>query len=160
MDTHFLRRDRRGWIWRGSADGVYVCDGQHTAPEDWLHLTFGDGVNASYANMYGFLEQADGAIWIGTQKGVVRLRPGDEWFRPASPRVSPIPGSMRARQDLEEIHLSQPGLPPFQSRLFRYRLLPIDVNWRFSSDGTVRYPEAAHRPLSFRGCRRRRPPAR
>jgi ligand-binding sensor domain-containing protein len=137
-DTHFLRRDRRGWIWRGSTDGVYVCDGKHTQPEDWLHLTFGDGVNASYANMYGFLEQADGGIWIGTQKGVVRLHPGDDWFQPAPPRVSSIPQSMRVRQDLE-IHLSQPGLPPFQSRLFRYRLWPIDDRWRFSSDGTVRY---------------------
>lgn len=139
-DTHFLRRDRRGWIWRGSTDGVYVCDGKHTEPEDWLHLTFGDGVNASYTNMYGFLEQPDGRIWIGTQKGVVRLHPGDDWFQPGSSRVSPIPQSMRVRQDLE-IHLSQPGLPPFQSRIFRYRLLPVDNGWRFSADGTVRYPK-------------------
>src|SRR5581483_2193139 len=38
VDTHFLRRDRRGWIWRGSTDGVYICDGVHMEPEDWLHL--------------------------------------------------------------------------------------------------------------------------
>src|SRR5437588_647632 len=82
-DTHFLRRDRRGWIWRGSTDGVYVADGKHVEPQDWLHLTFGDGVNASYANMYAYLEQPDGAIWIGTQKGVVRLHPADDWFQPA-----------------------------------------------------------------------------
>jgi ligand-binding sensor domain-containing protein/tRNA A-37 threonylcarbamoyl transferase component Bud32 len=129
VDTHFVRRDSRGWIWRGSTDGVYVCDGVHTEPEDWLHLTFGDGVNASYANMYAWLER-DGAVWIGTQKGVVRLRPAVDWFAPAQVRVN--------RQDLE-IHLAQPGLPPFQSRLFRYRLLPSEPQWRFSADGAVRY---------------------
>ena len=136
-DTHFLRRDRRGWIWRGSTDGVYVCDGIHTEPEDWLHLTFGDRVNASYANMYGFLEQPDGSIWIGTQKGVVRVHPDEAWFKLAPPALLSVP-SVRAPHD-QEFHLSQPGLPVFQSRRFRYRLLPSDSKWRVSTSGIVHY---------------------
>jgi serine/threonine-protein kinase len=131
VDTHFLRRDRRGWIWRGSTDGVYVCDGVHTEPEDWLHLTFGDGVNASYANMYAWREKPGGEIWIGTQEGVVRLHPAADWFAPEPPRVS-------GRPDVEA-HVSQPGLAPFQSRIYRYRLLPVDRQWRFSANGVVRY---------------------
>jgi ligand-binding sensor domain-containing protein len=133
VDTHFVRRDSRGWIWRGSTDGVYVCDGVHTEPEDWLHLTFGDGVNASYANMYAWLERDDG-VWIGTQEGVVRLEPTEDWFAPAAVRVS--------RQD-SEIHFAQPGLPPFQSRLFRFRLLPSEQQWHFNANGAVRYAKLA-----------------
>jgi ligand-binding sensor domain-containing protein len=138
-DTHFLRRDRRGRIWRGSSDGVYVSDGKHTGPEDWIHLTFGDRVNASYANMYGFLEDADGSIWIGTQKGVVRIHPAEDWFKTPPPRIGSMPSPARGGEDLE-IHIAQPELSSFQSRLFRYRLLPADKEWRFSSDGTLRYP--------------------
>ena len=141
-DTHFLRRDRRGWIWRGSTDGVYVSDGKRIDPEDWVHLTFGDRVNASYANMYGFYEQPDGAIWIGTQTGIVRVHPRDDWFVAAPPKLGQITLPRHVREDLE-IHLSRPQLPPFQSRLFRYRLAPADSEWRFSSDGTLRYAKLA-----------------
>src|SRR5205823_3296137 len=28
-DSHFLKHDSRGWIWRGSPEGVYVSDGRH-----------------------------------------------------------------------------------------------------------------------------------
>ena len=98
--THFVRRDRRGWTWRGSTDGVYVCDGQHVEPEDWIHLSFGDRVNASYANMYGFLEQPDGSIWIGTQKGVVRIHPGDDWFKTSPPTIFSAPPVSQRRGEL------------------------------------------------------------
>jgi hypothetical protein len=136
-DTHFLRRDRRGWIWRGSTDGVYVCDGIDTEPEDWIRLTFGDRVNASYANMYGFLEHPDGSIWIGTQKGAVRLHPDQTWFPLPPAAILSVP-SIPQGQDIE-FHLSRPGLRAFQSPEFRYRMLPGDANWHFSTDGTVRY---------------------
>ena len=143
-DTHFLRRDRRGWIWRGSTDGVYVADGIHLLPEDWIHLSFGERVNASYANMYAFLEQPDGSIWIGTQKGVVRLHPDAGWFQAPAPRILSVPSD---RPEFE-FHFAQPGLPVYQSRQFRYRLLPADSGWRFSTDGTARYarlPGGAYR---------------
>ena len=136
-DTHFVRRDRRGWTWRGSTDGVYVCDGQHVEPEDWIHLSFGDRVNASYANMYGFLEQPDGSIWIGTQKGVVRIHPGDDWFKTSPPTIFSAPPVSQRRGELE-IHLSRPGLPRQVRRQFRYRLLPADPTWRVSTDGMIR----------------------
>src|SRR5262249_37933613 len=144
-DTHFLRRDHRGWIWRGAPDGVYVCDGVHTEPEDWIHLTFGDRVNASYANMYGFLEQPDGSVWIGTQKGVVRVHPEEAWFDLPPPTLLSVP-SIRFPQD-EEFHLSQPGLPVFQARRFRYRLLP-DSKWRVSANGVAHY--ARMKPGAYR----------
>jgi len=148
-DTTFVRLDRRGWIWRAATDGVYVSDGRHTDQvEDWIHLTFGDRANANHISGGSFLEEPDGTIWIGTEIGVVRLHPTDDWFR-GEPRVSQVrwgghdldhlpaklPGG---RQDLE-IHLSQPGMLPFQSRMFRYRLLPGDSKWRYGSDGTAVY---------------------
>jgi streptogramin lyase len=133
-DTHFLRRDRRGWIWRGAENGVFVSDGKHCEPEDWLHLTFGDRVNASYTHMYGFLEDADGSVWIGTQAGVVHLHPSAAWFE-CTPRITPAGRALAA-----PIHLSYAGLPPFGARLFRYRI-PPDTNWRLSTDGAIPYPQ-------------------
>lgn len=55
-DTHFIRRDSRGWIWRGTPDGVFVCDGVHLEPENWIQLRFGPQPDDSDANLYGFFE--------------------------------------------------------------------------------------------------------
>ncbi|MDX1984652.1 MAG: hypothetical protein SFV51_30550, partial [Bryobacteraceae bacterium] len=40
--TRFLQVDRRGWLWRGSADGVYVSDGKDVSPDGWVHLSVAD----------------------------------------------------------------------------------------------------------------------
>ncbi len=148
-DTEFIRRDRRGWIWRGTRDGVYVSDGTHTASDDWIRLSFGDAPNSNAIVVNSFLEQPDGSIWIGTQAGIARIAPNDRWFQPTPGRLGSIRwGSDEIQefptrlagsgQDLE-IHVSNPQLPSFQARGFRYRLLPSEPNWRSSADGTIHY---------------------
>jgi len=64
VDTMFLKRDSRGWIWRGASDGVHVCDGRHVAPADWIHLHPGNGLTPNETGQYGFREDRDGSIWI------------------------------------------------------------------------------------------------
>ena len=134
-DTNFLRRDSRGWIWRGTDEGLYVSDGRHTAPEDWLRFTFGDRPNSTNTNIYPFREEADGSVWIGTQAGIVHLHPRAEWFAPAAPRIA------RLSQPATEFHLSYPGMPPCLLPQFRYRLFPGSVEWRINTSGTIRFPD-------------------
>ncbi len=148
-DTEFIRRDRRGWVWRGTRDGVYVSDGIHSSVDDWIKITFGDAPNVNAVVVNSFLEQPDGTIWIGTQTAIARIVPDDRWFQPTPPHLGSIrwgadeiqefPASLPGgAQDLE-IHVSLPELPSFQMRSFRYRLLPSEPNWRSSADGTIHY---------------------
>lgn len=79
MEVHSLLQDRTGFIWIGTASGLYRYDGKHfrgyaereglpDGPFDSLH------------------ETADGALLVGTRKGALRRRGGRF-------EAIPIPGS-------------------------------------------------------------------
>src|SRR5262249_27519147 len=90
-DTHFLRRDSRGWIWRGTTGGVYVADGVHLRPADWLHIDAASGLAADTTDVYGFFEDTDHSIWICGEEGVTHLKPNPSWFAPhAKPKIAAV----------------------------------------------------------------------
>jgi hypothetical protein len=87
-DTYFLRRDSRGWVWRGADDAVWVSRPGRTKPEDWLRLDRRSGVPLGSPNLGGFWEDSAGFVWLAGVEGVLRLKPDPSWFQ--APSAAPI----------------------------------------------------------------------
>ena len=79
MEVHSLLQDRTGFIWIGTASGLYRYDGRHfrgySQPEG-----LPDG------SIESLHETADGTLLVGTQKGIAR-REGERF------QAVPIPGT-------------------------------------------------------------------
>ena len=153
--TEFLKRDSRGWIWRGCDQGVYVSDGQHVAPSDWLHIDIGNGLAANEIAQYGFFEDSDGAVWITGDEGVTRLKPDASWFeatRAALPEITrmdadgrrflypdPLPASLPAPTKVLRVDVGTLNAPPFRTYPLRYRFQPGSNAWQLSRDGSLEF---------------------
>jgi len=150
-DTHFLKHDSRGWIWRGAPDGVHISDGVHTGPNDWLHISLENGLATDSTDMYGFFEDQDASIWISGERGITHMRPDPRWFE--APQDASPPRITRIQVDQQEYPSSAATLPSHADRItisvgsctapifrdspLRYRLQPGSGVWRFSHDGTI-----------------------
>lgn len=156
-DTYFIKRDSRGWIWRGTPNGVFISDGHHFAAEDWLHLHMGNGLAANELDQYGFFEDADGSVWIAGEEGVTHMRPDASWFTPPgdslAPRLSRLeldgqssfdqfPAELPSSLKTLRIDIGALGASPFRDAPLRWRLLP-SKNWQASSDGTLEFRDLA-----------------
>jgi ligand-binding sensor domain-containing protein/predicted Ser/Thr protein kinase len=153
--TEFLKRDSRGWIWRGTDSGVYVSDGRHIAPNDWLHIDVGNGLAANELGQYGFFEDSDGAVWITGDEGVTRFRPAAAWIDAASdapPHVTRIdadgrvflypealPSSLPAPTKVLRIDAGALNASPFRTNPLRYRFQPGSSAWQLSRDGSFEF---------------------
>jgi ligand-binding sensor domain-containing protein len=145
--TDLLRSDRRHWIWRGTAEGLFVCDGVHTEPSDWILLTEPNGLPIRAVARFGFLEDADGTVWIGTASGIAHVQPSSEWFSsPPSPAISQITFGEASFVDATHFpgSFTSPGALTVQFRNtlllpVRFRLLPIDTRWRTSWTAGARW---------------------
>jgi ligand-binding sensor domain-containing protein len=154
IDTDFLQTDSRGWIWRGTSDGVMVSDGVHVAPEDWLHIHPGNGLAARETGQYGFFEDRDHSVWIAGDEGITHIRPDPAWF--AAPREAPPPRVTRVDADRHEllspaadaalssaqvvrIEIGSLQAPRFRDFPLRYRLLPLQPDWKLSRDGILEF---------------------
>jgi ligand-binding sensor domain-containing protein len=152
--TVFLHRDSRGWLWRGTKRGVYVSDGRHVAPHEWLRLDVDTGLASGRMNPFGFFEDADRTVWLSGEDGITHLRPDLAWFEaPASaprPRITRVEADGQSRVVLESLPDRFPsGLrtlridagslrpQPFRDAPFLYRLLPLEPEWQPMSAGTL-----------------------
>jgi ligand-binding sensor domain-containing protein len=156
VDTHFLKRDSRGWIWRGSPEGVHVSDGKRLSPNDWIHIQLQNGLATDTTGQYGFLEDPDGSIWIAGEEGVSHIQPDPSWFdapKKAHPpritrleadgksfwRIEALPKSLEQTPRFLRIEVGSVDAPPFRDYPFRYRLLPAIPDWRLSRDGALEF---------------------
>jgi ligand-binding sensor domain-containing protein len=139
-ETRFLRRDSRGWIWRGTDQGVLVSDGIHTAPDDWLHLDASNGLSISSVDQYGFFEDRDGSVWIAGAEGVTHMLPTPAWFQApaATPILTHFEAGAGAQAEIGTIPAS-----PFRAKPLRYRLLPTQSKWQSSADGALSFTRLA-----------------
>jgi streptogramin lyase len=153
--TEFMKRDSRGWIWRGSDQGVYISDGKHVAPNDWIHIHLANGLAANETGQYGFFEDSDGAVWITGDEGVSRLRPDPSWFdapRTAPPKITrleadgriflypePLPSTLPSPTRVLRVDAGSLNAPPFRIYPLRYRLLPGSNQWQLSRDGSFEF---------------------
>jgi ligand-binding sensor domain-containing protein len=154
--SRFLKRDSRGWIWRGSTEGIYVSDGTNTAPNDWLHIDLQSGLAAQSVGGYGLYEDKDGSMWISGDQGVTRIRPESSWFQ--APSSGPAPQITRVEADGRvflrsadisralaslprtlRIDIGSLQAPQLRKHAFRYRLKPAFADWRLSDNGTLAF---------------------
>lgn len=144
-ETQFLRRDHRGWVWRGTTDGLWVSDGRNVEPGDWLRISERDGLPSSAISRFGFLEDADGTIWIGTERGIAHLQPAPSWFEKEKVGITSLrdtqeallergilPGTFQEPGTISA-SFSNFGLLPVQ-----YRLLPLNRRWEVSYGGEMK----------------------
>jgi hypothetical protein len=165
VNSYFIKRDSRGWIWRGTPDGVYVSDGVHVAPDDWIHLNLQNGLAANETSLYGFFEDRDGSVWIAGDEGLTRMLPDANWFaapRSDAPRVTsveadgrkflfpePIPSHLPADTKVLRIGIGSLHAPPFRDAALRYRLLPDSKEWKLSRDGMLEFRELRSRAYTL-----------
>ena len=164
VDTHFLKRDSRGWIWRGSPEGVHVSDGKNVSPNDWIHIRLQNGLATDSTDQYGFFEDTDGSVWIAGEEGVSHIKPDASWFD--APHAAPparvtridadgrvflhpaaMPNALPANTNLLRIEVGSLDAPEFRDYPFRYRLKPLFTDWKLSRDGGLefrRLPENAY----------------
>jgi serine/threonine-protein kinase len=149
LETLFLRRDRRGWIWRGTESGVWVSDGLHVEPSDWIQITDIDGLPSSAVSRFGFLEDSDRSVWIGTAKGIAHIQPSASWFIARQPvKIAEIRYGDRSFAEPDLFPASYSSAESFRAGLvgsgmlpLRFRLKPLETTWSVSRTGEVRYPK-------------------
>jgi len=67
---YFLEFDDKGRLWAGTEHGVDRWDGAR-----WSHYDMNDGLAWDDCNLNAFVEDPDGAFWIGTSAGLSHFRP-------------------------------------------------------------------------------------
>jgi hypothetical protein len=142
--NEFFRRDRRGWVWRGTSQGLFVSDGVHVEAGDWLWISERDGLPSENVNRFGFLEDTDGSVWVGTARGIAHLYPSPSWFKAKGGSITSIayqekkflaagtfPGVFMGPGEFSAT-IGAAGLFPVRSRLS-----PSDRSWRTSYVGDI-----------------------
>lgn len=77
--VHFLDVDSRGWLWRGSGDGIYVATPGQADRNKWIHLSDIDGLPALDVNQQSFYEDVDHSVWWTAADTIVRFVPPDNF---------------------------------------------------------------------------------
>ncbi len=154
-ETFYLRRDSRGWVWRGTASEVQIARPGRYEPEEWLRIRNDTGLASVGVNLRGWIEDASGNVWLAGNGGVTRVRPTAEWFatpnaaRPLVTRLkvgdrswldpNQMPKRFSGGRGPIEIDLSSMDANPFLKSPLRYRLAPFDTAWKLSPDGRLRF---------------------
>jgi len=143
----FLGIDSEGSVWAGTDVGVETL-----AEGSWRHFGQLDGLAWDDCNSRAFLADPDGAVWIGTSRGISRFQ------RQPHPALPPLSVSLLdARLGETAISLGRttsvsysdrylsvrftaPMLFDTRDRVYRYRLSRIDQGWVESTQNEVRYP--------------------
>jgi len=81
----FFGADTRGWIWRGSQDGIYAADPAQAEAGVWLHLNEIDGLIDVDANHDSFFSDTDGSVWWAADSSIVHFFPPSDLLHPAAP---------------------------------------------------------------------------
>jgi signal transduction histidine kinase/ActR/RegA family two-component response regulator len=122
--------------------------------------TAGDGLIWDDCDSHGFLEAADGSVWIGTSGGLSHFRVPAA--RPLNPPPAPIfvqvaygakdllnASELPWRHDPLTVSLASLTLRNENALKFRYRLVGLENEWVETAERTVRYPELAPSHYSF-----------
>jgi tRNA A-37 threonylcarbamoyl transferase component Bud32 len=141
--TYFLGFDRRGWLWRGTPDGVYVADLEQARQGQWLQINRVDGLPAVDTNQNSFFEDSDGSIWFGAENSVIHMFPPDDLLHPTyAPAVfvsafTVNGGQAEMADSVHEIksgtdlvaHIGSLQFDRRNALRMRYRLLPEQSSW-------------------------------
>ena len=141
--TYFFASDRRGWLWRGTPNGLYIADLDQARQGKWLHLDRVDGFPAVDTNQNSFSEDSDGSIWFGAEDSVIHISAPDDLVHPnyapsvfvsgfslngSSPQMASLVGEVPSGVDLL-VHLGSLQFDRRNALQIRYRLLPQQSAW-------------------------------
>lgn len=147
-----LRTDTAGRLWVGGDDGLDVFDGKR-----WTRFTQASGLVGTSCAVDAFLAEHAGPVWIGTARGVTRIKdPTVSLYPKRSPlnmvvtRISIGGREMYpAAADGMEVDYKDAsitvgmGVLTFRDRQsvrFRYRLLGSHDSWVETAEREARYP--------------------
>jgi ligand-binding sensor domain-containing protein len=144
--SFFLGVDTRGWVWRGSGDGISVADPAQVEAGVWLHLNEIDELTDIDANRDSFFSDVDGSVWWAADAGIVHFSPPPDLIHPAGPppvflsAFSVNGGAPRLAEASHEFphgkrltaHIGSLQVERRSALRVRYRLLP-EREWREST---------------------------
>ena len=144
---HFLAVDKRGWIWRGNTNGLYVADPRQAREGKWLRLGFDDGLPNLDTNTGSFFEDGDGSIWFGATDFITHITVPNDLVHPRFTPTVAISGFASSGQALRIDEADNKfksgseitayfGSLQFDRRdalHLRYRLLPGNGAWMETS---------------------------
>ena len=147
VETLFVRRDHRKWIWIGSGSGVYVFNGSR-----WVHISQKDGLAWDDCAEDAFFEDNDGSIWIGTSNGLSHLVHPESLFSPQPLKIMTLSASLGnaaiplsgtplfdwTREPLQ-VHLASSAITSQGSIVYRYRLGGLEDDWATSRSPEIHY---------------------
>jgi tRNA A-37 threonylcarbamoyl transferase component Bud32/ligand-binding sensor domain-containing protein len=139
--------DRRGWLWRGANEGVYVADAAEAEAGKWLRLDQSDGFPANGMNSGSVFVDHDGSLWWGADNDLAHYTPPADLVTPQfSPQVFVSGFSWEGQEPrlAEAVHalphgaklVAHLGSLQFDRRnglRVRYRILPEQSEWRESN---------------------------
>jgi len=142
----FIGVDSRGWVWRGSGDGIHAAESAQAENGVWLHLNQIDGLMNLNANRRSFFSDSDGSVWWAADTSIVHFSPPPDLVHPAGPPpvflsgFSVNGGAARLAEASREFPhgsrlMAHVGSLQFERRnavRIRYRLLPEQKEWRDS----------------------------
>jgi tRNA A-37 threonylcarbamoyl transferase component Bud32 len=143
--SFFLGVDARGWVWRGSGDGVSVADPAQVEAGVWLHLNEIDELTDVDANHDSFFSDTDGSVWWAADASIVHFFPPADLVHPADPppvflsAFSVNSGAPRLAEAFHEFpngkklaaHIGSLQFERRDALRVRYRLLP-EQQWHES----------------------------
>jgi signal transduction histidine kinase len=173
--VYSLAVDRRGWLWYGSDQGVYVTDTRNPMagqPGSWRRFDKSDGLAWDDCSENALLEDRDGSIWIGTSLGISQFRPPRDLFSLRAPAPAAAVTSVRFglakplsfvlrqpdesyqveyRDNTVEVSFAGLTLVKDSAVRFRYRLKGLEEQWTESDRGQARYPQLPPGKYLFEG---------
>jgi signal transduction histidine kinase/CheY-like chemotaxis protein len=146
-----LTADHSGKLYAGTGNGVLTFDGRK-----WGALGMADGLVWADCSSSAILTDKEGAIWIGTSRGLSRYLPNPSLRRRFTPAVTvtavlaggrPLPDGDPARiaHNLNSLDFQYAGLTFTDESgvLFRYRLRGLEERWVETRARAARYPALA-----------------
>ena len=148
--VYFLEFDASGRLWAGTERGVDVWDGSH-----WSHYDSSDGLAWDDCNLNAFAAEPDGTVWIGTSGGLSRFRARPRHSAQFLPKVV-FTKVFMGRMDVSGLRNPSAGVHsnavtarysalnvPRESRVFRYRLMPVKSAWTETTQRELQFAELA-----------------
>ncbi|WP_399256086.1 diguanylate cyclase [Terriglobus tenax] len=148
LRTHYiLSHDTRGWIWFGTDQGLDIFNGHN-----WLHITEEDGLIANDTDVYAFLADADGSVWVGTSRGITHFLKPEKLFVEKSlhARLRSVTFAGKpVHPDSQQTLTGQGGAlevgfrvdedpSPYNLR-FTYRLVGLSDEWQSTYERSARF---------------------
>ena len=151
-----LGRDAKGNLWIGSGNGVDVLAPESARPVHGpIHYGRSSGLISEDLDQNAFYAEPDGAVWLGTSRGLVRYRAGDEeapgppppvlvteataGLRRLEPAASGTAQLSRAERNVRVAWAGLTFLDPRKVR-YRYRLLGQDDSFTETAMTEARFP--------------------